>query len=222
MTLHDVTQRSEAWKQLRAGKVTSTRAKAMLTKIQKGEAAARRDLKWAMIAERLTGKPQDGGYVSADMQWGIEHEEAARRAYEAVTGRLVQPVGFCEHDTLLAGTSPDGFVGLDGAVSIKAPKTATHIGYLREQREPADYEGQNSHELFITGRAWIDFVSFDPRLPLGGQLVVIRITRARAQLELYERELRTFLAEVETEERTIRTLMDPARVLAAAVEAVTI
>lgn len=217
MKIHDVAQRSQEWRQLRAGKVTGTRAKALLATIKTGEAAARRDCRMLIVAERLTGLPQDSDYVNAEMQWGVDHEDAAVAAYEAATGQLVTPIGFCEHDTLAAGNSPDGFVGDDGILSVKCPKTATHIRYLREQCEPLEHAAQNTHELYITGRQWIDFVSFDPRLPEPMQLFRVRVTRTDAELQKYDATLRAFLAECETELDALNTMFNLRQQLAASV-----
>lgn len=180
----------------------------MLAKIKTGEAAARRDLRYKLIAERLSGQTQEDGYVNPAMQWGIDHEAEAIAAYETATGHMVQAIGFCEHDRLAAGTSPDGFVGQDGIVSIKCPKTATHIRYLRDGGEPSEHVAQNTHELWLTGRAWIDFVSYDPRMPENLRLCLVRVTRTPEQLNAYEAEVLAFLGEIDLECAALRTMTD--------------
>lgn len=189
----------------------------MLAKIKSGEAAARRNLKFKLVAERLTGRSQESGYVNAAMQWGIDHEAEALAAYEAATGAMVQAIGFCEHDDQPVGTSPDGFVGADGIVSIKCPETATHINYLRAGVEPSEHAAQNTHELWLTGRAWVDFVSYDPRLPEDLRLFVLRVTRTAEQLEAYATEVKAFLGEVDNEIAALRTVKRIGSVLKEAV-----
>ena len=206
--LIDCEQRTPGWYQLRAGKLTASRAKDMLAKIKSGEAAARRDLKYQLIAERLSGEPQEDAYVNPAMQWGIDHEAEAIAAYEAATGALVTPIGFCEHTDLLAGCSPDGFVGTTGIVSIKCPKTATQIRYWRDGGEPSEHWAQNTHELWLTERTWIDFVSFDPRLPDRLRLFVVRVNRTVAERDAYDADARRFLAEVQTELDALKTFGD--------------
>jgi hypothetical protein len=179
----------------------------MLASIKSGEAAARRDLRYQLIAERLSGTPQDSDYVNAAMEWGIAHESEAVSAYESSTGVMVDRIGFCEHETLLAGTSPDGFIGSDGILSVKCPKTATMIRYLRERTEPSEHWAQNTHELWLTGRAWLDFVSYDPRLPEGLQLFALRVTRTPSELASYELALSLFLSEVQRGVEDVRKLM---------------
>jgi hypothetical protein len=203
--IHQIDQRSPEWFRLRSGKLTGSCAKDMLASIKSGEAAARRDLRYRLMAERLSGVPQEDGYQNDVMRWGTEHESAAIAAYEVATGAMVVPVGFCELDGLMAGTSPDGLVADDGLVSVKCPKTATHCRYLRDGGEPSEHAAQNLHELWITGRAWIDFVSFDPRLPESMQLYVYRVTRNDAAIADYERKALAFLEEVAVAVESLRT-----------------
>lgn len=214
MILHPCAQRSPEWHALRAGKLTGSCAKDILAKGKgSAEAVTRRDLRYRLVAERLSGTPQEDTYINAAMQWGIDHEAEAIDVYQAVRGVLVDPIGFAEHDSLLAGTSPDGFVNDDGIVSIKCPKTATHISYLRSGLEPAEHAAQNTHELWLTERQWIDFVSYDPRLPDNLKLFVVRVTRTSADLKAYDAAARAFLAEVDTELNALRTMTDLTTVL---------
>lgn len=208
MILHTLAQRTPEWLALRAGKLTGSAAKDMLATIKSGEAAARRDLRYKLIAERLSGQSQEDGYVNAAMQWGIDHEAEAVAAYEAVTGSLVTPIGFVEAEHLAAGTSPDGFVESDGILSVKCPKTATQIRYFREHVEPSEHWAQNTHELWLTGRAWIDVASYDPRLPDRLRLFVVRVTRTQAELDAYGEKAVAFLREVANECEALQTLGD--------------
>lgn len=206
MKVHYCEQRSADWFALRAGKLTGSVAKDMLATIKSGEAAARRDLRYKLIAERLSGQSQEDGYTNAAMAWGVEMEPLAVAAYEAATGAMVEPVGFVESDNLMVGTSPDGLIGEHGLLSVKCPKTATHIRYMREGLEPSEHVAQNSHELWVTGRAWIDFVSYDPRLPEPLQLWIYRVTREQGWIDAYAQKAEAFLAEVDTELLAIRTM----------------
>ncbi|MFT0692481.1 YqaJ viral recombinase family protein, partial [Pseudomonas aeruginosa] len=82
-----------------------------------------------LVIERLTGNRQEG-YSNAAMQWGTEQEPFARIAYMADRGLDVQEIGFIQHETLMAGCSPDGLIGTDGLIEIKCPVSATHIETL--------------------------------------------------------------------------------------------
>jgi hypothetical protein len=110
MRIVDAAQRSPEWFAARAGKVTGSRAADVLAKVKSGEAAARRDYRLQLAVERITGTPMENGFVSADMQRGIDLEATAAARYEAATGHLLRHTGFLAHDTLAAGCSLDGDV----------------------------------------------------------------------------------------------------------------
>src|SRR5207245_5572453 len=123
MIVLDCAQRSDEWKQARLGRLNGSRAADMLATLKSGgEAAARRDLRTALVLERICVVSQENGYVNADMERGIQLEPDALAAYEAQTGSLVQPVGYCVHESLMCGVSPDGLVGDDGLVEVKCPR----------------------------------------------------------------------------------------------------
>ena len=207
-TIVQCEQRSPEWYRGRLGRVGSSDATNMLASIKSGEAAVRRDLRMRLVVERLTQRVDDQGYVSPEMLRGVELESVARAAYEAETGAMVESIGYVTHDELMAGYSPDGFVGDTGLVEIKCPKTTTHLKYLRESRVPLDYVPQLTHALFVTGRTWIDFVSFDDRLPDALQFFCIRLQPLKVELDDYERQLRKFLGEVDTELEALQTMAE--------------
>jgi hypothetical protein len=206
--IHDVAQRTPEWHRLRLGKVTGSVAADMLANGRgSAEAASRRNLRVRLTLERLTGRPQENGYVSAAMQAGIDREPDAYAIYEALTGRLLTSSGFIQHDTLAAGCSLDGYVdGLEGIIEIKAPIAATHLEYLRTGVVPGDYLKQIQHGLFITGAQWCDWLSFNPDFPEGLQVKLVRVQRDEAALAEYEKKLTAFLAEVDREVEALATM----------------
>jgi YqaJ-like viral recombinase domain len=206
-----LTQRTPEWFAARCGRLTGTGAAAMVTTIRSGEAAARRDLRTDLVVERLTGISRDQfGYKSPEMQWGIDHEADARRAYEAETGAVVTACGFLAHPELLTGCSPDGLIRDVGVLEVKCPKPATHLETLRSRRVPAIYLPQVRHALWITGAAWCDFVSFDPRFPGPLSLAIVRITLDAGERAGWEVIVRSFLTEVDRELREVEQLLTAA------------
>lgn len=197
-------QRSPEWLAIRCGKLCASDAKDIFAKGRgSDESVSRRDLRWKLIAEQLSGQPQDESYTNPAMQHGIDTEAAARACYEAETGLLVQAVGFLAHDALAAGCSPDGLVG-DGLLELKCPKTATHIGYLRDDSTlVAAYKPQLTHALWVSGAPWIDIASFDNRLPPRLQFVACRVEVKQVDLAAHEAAVRKFLDEVTTEVRAL-------------------
>lgn len=206
-TIHNAKQGTEEWLQARAGCVTGSRASDVLAKIKTGEAAARRDYRIQLLAERLSGKPQEDGFISKEMQWGNEQEPLARMAYEAATGVIVRETGFIRHNKLPVGCSVDGDIeNFTGLVEFKCPKTATHIGWLVDGCLPSKHAPQITHNLWVTGAKWCDFVSFDPRLPEHLQLFMVRVERDSLDLAGYENEVLKFLAELAALEDKLKTI----------------
>lgn len=193
-------QRSPEWFAARLGRLTGSGANAMLSK-GKGsdEAAGRRNLRTRLVLERLTGTSQEDDFTTRDIQHGIDTEFDAVGAYEAHSGQIVERVGFLQHPTLMTGCSPDGVIGdFEGLVSIKCPKSATHLDALETRTVPTDYLRQITHELWITGAQWCDYFSFDNRFaPESLQALRIRVEASTLKLDAYEKELLTFLREVD-------------------------
>lgn len=193
----DCIQGTPEWHTARLGRLTASRVHDALAKTKTGWGAGRANTMATLIAERLTGEPADS-FSNAAMAWGTEKEPEARAAYAFRNDIDVLEIGFVCHPTIdMSGCSPDGLVGGDGLVEIKAPNTATHLDTLLGQGVPAKYVSQIQWQLACTGRAWCDFASYDPRLPESMRLFVQRVSRDDAMIAEMEREVRVFLAELD-------------------------
>jgi hypothetical protein len=51
-------------------------------------------------------------------------------------------------------------------------------------------------QMACTGRQWVDFVSFDPRLPEHLMLEIIRVDRDQSLIDKYSESVNRFLADV--------------------------
>ena len=190
-------QRTTEWFQARLGKVTSSRVADVIAKTKTGYSASRENYMAQLVVERMTNKIS-GSYTNAAMEWGVANEKFARAAYELKMDIMVDETGLVDHPTIpMAGASPDGLVGEDGLVEIKCPNTATHIETLLSGEPDAKYIKQMQWQMSCTGRAWCDFVSFDPRMPENLRLFVKRVQRDDSLIAELEEEVRKFLAELE-------------------------
>lgn len=208
----DVEQRTDAWHLARVGRLCGSRAKDMLATIKSGgEAAGRRNLRAQLLLERITGKPQEKGFVSAAMQDGIAREMDACGLYEALTGELLTPVGFVQHPELMAGCSPDGCIfdgdRIVGIIEAKSPIPATHLDYLTTGKVPGDYYKQCLHNLWITDAEWCDWFSYQPDFPDPIRVKLVRIVRNQTEMDAYELNARAFLREVDAEVEKVRKLL---------------
>lgn len=199
-------QRSPEWHLARVGRLTGSRAADMMATIKSGEAAARRDLRAQLVVERLTGQPDENGYVNAVMQRGIDLEPAARRWYEALTGRMVRQTGFLADDALAVGCSLDGDLDdFAGIVELKCPKAATHLKYLKSGGTlPTEHLYQVVHNLWVSGAGYCDFCSYDDRFPVNAQFVRIRVERDQKLIDAYALAASLFLSEVERDVEAVK------------------
>lgn len=115
------------------------------------------------------------------VQRGVDMEDAARQAYEAHTGNKVQEIGFVFRDeSRRVGCSPDGLIGDDGLIEIKCPSTPVHLNNAIEGPS-LDYKRQMQFQMYVTGRQWCDFVSWDDRVNDEG--LVMSIHRIEKDIE---------------------------------------
>lgn len=120
----------------------------------------------ALVAERITGVTEDT-FLTYDMLRGVEHEPIARGYYAEKYGP-VREYGFMvrQFDGFEIGMSPDGLVGDDGLIEIKCPRAKGHIQTILADQVPSAYMPQCQTALLVSGRKWIDYVSFHAGLPL--------------------------------------------------------
>jgi hypothetical protein len=170
MTLHvfnDVVQGTEEWFAQRRGQMTASVVGKLLTptlKVADNDTA--RGITATLAAERIAGWTEDA-YANADMQRGTDSEPYARDEYSGLYQQAVE-CGFLlrVEDDWSLGYSPDGLVGDDGLVEIKSPRAKTHVLTTLADRVPGHYMAQCQAGLLVSGRAWIDWVSYCGGLPL--------------------------------------------------------
>lgn len=201
-----IPQSSPEWWEARIGKVTASRIADLTARTKSGWGAGRANYMAELIAERLTGKAAES-YTNAAMQHGIDTEPEAKAAYEFYRDISVGEGGFVLHPNIFAsGASPDGFVGEDGLIEIKCPNTATHLDTLQSQEAPEKYIKQIHWQMACAGRAWCDFVSYDPRLPENMRLFIKRVPRDDIMVANLEKEVREFLAELDAKIAALQKL----------------
>jgi len=199
-----ILQSDPAWATARIGHVTASRVSDVIAKTKTGWGASRANYAAELVAERLTRTPASS-FSNSAMQWGVDTEPHARAAYEFRTDASCGEAAFIKHPMIeWAGASPDGFVGADGLVEFKCPNTATHIETLLSESVPEKYRMQMQWQMACSGRAWCDFVSFDPRLPgLKGKLAKVTKHNDVARIDL-ERQVEIFLGEVDDTLKRLR------------------
>lgn len=169
-------QATEQWVTDRLGCWSGSTAADLMAKGRSGPSVTRANLITKLALERLTGKPVEG-YRSSAMERGIALEAEAVIAYSLHTMRTVTSCGFIRAlDLPNTGASPDGQVDDDGLLEIKCPDSMTkHLTALRSGSHAAEYRWQLQCQLMVTGRKWVDIVSYDPRYPKQLQIAINRV-----------------------------------------------
>jgi YqaJ-like viral recombinase domain len=193
----DAADDREAFLQARCGSLGASKVREAFSRLKRGgeRTKAAEELMYEIAAERLTGVPAKR--VNA-MWWGTQHEEEARSSYAFLTNLPVVKVGPIPHPTIAnAHASPDSLVGDDGGVEFKCPTSATHLKTLLADAIPEEHLPQIHWNMACSGRAWWDFVSYDPRFPEGLQFFQQRVMRDETAIASMEAEAAAFLAELE-------------------------
>jgi putative phage-type endonuclease len=191
-----ITQGTPEWHQLRMGFVTASRIKDVIAKTKSGYSTSRKNYRDELVKQRF-GIPSEN-FSSTAMQHGTETEPVARSLYEIKHDLIVQEAPFIKHSTIeMAGMSPDGLVGDDGLIEIKCPNSSTHFDYLLDGIVPETYKPQMAWQMACSGRQWVDFISYDNRVPEDMQYFEIRYERDNDYIAMLESEVIEFLKEVD-------------------------
>ena len=196
----DIEQGSEAWLNLRVGKITASRFKDARDRLKpaKGETEGKPSAKCtgyaAQVAvERIACRPVDKVFENWQMREGKEQEPIARAAYDVETGHIVKEVGAISTDDDLFLYSPDGLIGDDGLLEIKTLLSADVILNVIGRGDLSAYMDQCLGGLWLTGRKWIDLVLWAPALePIGKALTIHRIHRDEDAIQALEDDLMAF------------------------------
>jgi hypothetical protein len=196
-------QGSTEWSQARVGIPTASEFDAIITPLGKPRTSeGRQTYLLEKVAERLLGYPRDTG-SSYDMTQGSIIETIARPWYEFQYDVKVQQVGLCTTDDGRVGCSPDGLLGDDGGIEIKSPSAHVHLSYLLAGVVPPQYVAQVQGCLWVTGRAWWQFVSYSRFFPP----LVLRIEPDPAFQAALGKALAAFLVDFDAALAKIRAMM---------------
>jgi hypothetical protein len=143
----------------------------------------------SLAAERVTNNVEET-WTSRDMERGIFAEPYARDLYSKHHAPAVE-CGFMIRDfgDYCIGYSPDGLVGDDGLIEIKAPRQKGHLATVISGEIPHGYMAQCQTGLLVSGRKWCDFLPYVGGMPLWHMRVLpdehwfAAITKAAEQAE---------------------------------------
>lgn len=161
-------QGSDEWLYHRCGIVTASVVGQLVTAktIKPASNDYSRALTTNLVAERITGHVERI-HESADMIRGTLDEPYARDLYSEHFAPVTE-VGFMIRNDFgwRLGYSPDGLVEDDGLIEIKSRRQKKHLATILADEVPAENMAQLQTGLLVSGRDWIDYVSYCGGMPL--------------------------------------------------------
>ncbi len=200
MKIHNVLQSSPEWYALRLGIPTSSAMDRIVTPKGNPSGQSTRDkYMLELLGERISGLPAND-YMSKPMERGKTLESTAVAFYELQRGLDTTPIGFVSNDECTIGGSPDRFVGEDGQMEIKVPTVANHLGFLLGYGSAyEEYKVQVQSQLWLSGRAWNDVVSYNDILPMA----IVRIDRDEEFIKILAKHVTEFSDKLESKAREL-------------------
>ena len=165
-------QGSEQWLAARRGLLTASEMCRIMTptgKVANNDKS--RQHVFEIAAQRITGYVEPH-YISDDMLRGHVDEIEARELYSKHYAPVTE-CGFVTNDEwgFTIGYSPDGLVSDDGLIEGKSRRQKYQVQTIAACTVPEEYMLQCQTGLLVTGREWIDFLSYSGGLPMA----VIRV-----------------------------------------------
>lgn len=183
MIIHEAPQGSPEWHVARAGVITASTAKTIITPAKYGAnkggfSETALSLAFRLAIERISGQPLSEGVSTWAMDRGHELEPEARGEHELSTGHVVQCAGFITTDDELFGASVDGLIGDDGGAEYKCFIDAVKLRAIIVDRDLSEVIDQCQFGMAVTGRKWWDFGLYCPALrPIDRHFICHRIDR---------------------------------------------
>lgn len=173
LQIFDCEQNSADWFAARRGIPTASEFSTVLAK---GQGITHRKYLLTLAGQILTGEVVQAWAGNEHTERGHAMEDDARRLYAFQCDAEPERVGFMRRGR--AGASPDSLVASDGLLEVKSKLPHIQLEVLEQNRLPPEHVAQVQGQLWISGRAYCDFVSYWPKLPL----FVIRVERDEAYI----------------------------------------
>jgi hypothetical protein len=199
MIVNDCVQGSPEWFNARLAIPTASKFDKIITPKKRQYSASSVDYMHELLAEWMTGKPNE----SVDTkwtEWGRVMEPEAAEWYELHKGVTTTKVGLILRDDGQVGGSPDRLVGDDGVLEIKCFSPPHHVACLLGE-DPAPITQVQGY-LWLTGRQWCDMLGYHPDMPP----TLIRVMRDDLFIRDLSKAVDRFLEELQAAKRKLEAL----------------
>lgn len=156
-------QQSEAWYWAKLGVLSASNASKI---VAKRDSETRNTYMCQLISQICTGEHKE--ISAAALDWGNQHEDAARAYYEFSTGYSLTPLPFIfKDDSFREGCSPDAFVTDKKVCEIKCPyDSANFVKFLIADQIKPEWKWQMQFIMRVTGAEIMDYSEYDPRMKI--------------------------------------------------------
>jgi len=164
--IREIEQGSADWLALRLGIVTCSELDCLLVngKGPEGFGAGAMSYMDQLIGERITGEAAELPFSTRATERGKEFELLARDLYQIREEAEVEEVAIILNHGI--GYSPDGLIGDMGLTEIKSKLPKFQVSVILAGEVPKEHVAQCQGGLYVSGREWIDFVSYWKGMPL--------------------------------------------------------
>lgn len=187
-------QGSAAWLQLKIGVLSASNASKIVAKT---DSETRATYMAELVAQIATGQMEE--INSRHLDWGKEHEDAARAMFEFTTKSKVIEVPFVfRDDSFRVGCSPDGFIdGQDMGLELKCPSSSTNfVKFVTGAKLKSEWDWQTQMGIWVCdAKAW-KFGQYDPRF-IKGNLHEVTIERDEKKMKTLDDAVPQFIADMD-------------------------
>lgn len=189
-------QGSAEWFKVKLGVISASNASKA---VAKKDSETRATYMAELVAQVCTGQMEE--INSKYLDWGHQHEDAARSAYEFMKGTIVEEIPFVfKDDSFRVGCSPDGIVkeveGYRG-VEIKCPFNASHyVKFAVDQKVKPEYVWQYQFSLWVLGVDRWDFVQYHPLMRVS-PISVLTVERDEEKMKAFDDLIPAFIHDMD-------------------------
>jgi exodeoxyribonuclease (lambda-induced) len=156
-------QKSWEWFKARAGKVTGSELKNLITEglsIRGWKTQIPKSYLHRKLAEKWRGEALQSFQGNQQTDQGVLWEDRARKHFASFLEADIETVGGIESDDQRCWCSPDGIIGETIGLEIKCPNADTHVGWLLSGEMPEEHALQVHFSLWVSGFSEWKFLSY--------------------------------------------------------------
>lgn len=192
-----IEQRTTEWFKQRNGKITSSELYKIMVEERGGKDTIGEGAKTYLltkVAESFGGKSAPA--VGQALDWGNDLEPVAISHYENITQSKVDAAPFIEYNEYYGG-SPDGIINSEGIIEVKCPfSSVNHFKHGMIETEDdfksvaTNYYYQCLSNMLVSGAAWCDFISYDPRVEDDYKMFIFRLYRNESEIKHIKKRIK--------------------------------